>query len=77
VDLTVREWVEELGLPYDGTVKGARTLYKHQIFRTLDSLLIMGRIERREPLWDDNREGRCIVVHIPAGVAQSVRAAES
>lgn len=71
---TVEQIVIALGLPYDGTVKGARDRYKNPIYRTLESLERMGWLENgHEPLWEPNGEGRCIVVRPAAGVAQSVR----
>jgi hypothetical protein len=74
---SVPQFARALGLPYDGTVKGARSRYRDQFVRSLGYLQRMGWVESVEAVYEPNGEGRGILVRLPAGVAQSVRAAES
>jgi hypothetical protein len=78
IDRTIPQLVRGMGLPLGPTVHATRQRYRNQIFNTLGYLKAMGLVEgaAEAPRAADGR-GRCILVCIPAGVAQSVRAAES
>lgn len=76
IDRTWRQLAAGLGKPVDGlSQRRARELYRGAIRRTIDYLIGWGYIESYETLYEPNGEGRCIVLTLPAGVAQSVQAA--
>lgn len=59
----------ELGPTYAENCKR----YRNQVARRLDHLVAMGDIERWEPVYDARGESTGILIHVPAGVAQSVQ----
>jgi hypothetical protein len=77
---SIPQLVEAMKLPVPpGPGKNVRKIqqrYRNQIYRTLRYLEEMGLVDgaHEAPRAADGR-GTCIVIHIPAGVAQSVRAA--
>ena len=80
IDRTWRQIAKGIGKPTEGlTMRECRNRYRGQIRRTLGYLQAWGLL-RFEAVYQGERghsEGRCIVVSLSAGVAQSVRAAES
>lgn len=80
-DRILRTWsqlAKGLGLATEGlTDRQCRNRYRGSLYNTLDYLIAWGFLERREALYEPNGEGRCIVIVLPAGVAQSVRASRS
>lgn len=76
VDRSVPQIVRALQLPLGPSVHATRQRYRNQFFRTFGYLEAMGWLDgvQEAPRAADGR-GRCILVRIPAGVAQSVRAA--
>lgn len=77
VDVTRRSLMEAAGWAVEGlTVRQAESKFGPQLDRTLRYLTDWGLVEAREALYEPNGEGRCIVVTLHAGVAQSVRASK-
>lgn len=75
VDVTCRSLMEAAGWPIQGlTVRQADQKFGRQLRNALTYLEEWKLIENRHALYEPNGEGRCIVVTLPAGVAQSVRA---
>jgi hypothetical protein len=67
---SVPQIVRALGLPYDGTVKGARRRYRNQLANTLGYLEAMGWVEAREALLRSSGHGRGWALRIaPRGSA--------
>jgi hypothetical protein len=85
VDRTWRQLAKGLGKPTHGlTDRQCRNRYRGAIRNTIDYLVAWGLLEGREALYEPalrpeapHGEGRCIVIVLKAGVAQSVRAAQS
>jgi hypothetical protein len=76
IQRSVPQIAKALGLPEAPTVKLAHQRYRNQIYRWVDYLAWLGIGAQEAP---PGRRGQDtgILVRIPAGVAQSVRAAES
>lgn len=75
IDHTVRELAAGVGKPVEGlTTRQIRSLYWTGMRNTLRYLTEWGYVDAREALYETNREGRCIVITLHAGVAQSVQA---
>ena len=76
VDITRRLLMEAAGWGVDGlTIDEAEVRFGSRLNRALGYLQAWELVEAREALYEPNGEGRCIVITLPAGVAQSVRAA--
>jgi hypothetical protein len=77
-DVTWHELADELGYPTAGlTDRQIRNRYRARIANWLMYLTRWGLLDGYRAEWEPNGEGRCIVIGLPAGVAQSVRAARS
>lgn len=72
---TWRQLAGALGKPVEGlSQRQARDRYRGPIRHTLLYLIEWGYVAGFEALYEPNGEGRCILIRLPAGVAQSVRA---
>jgi len=78
VDRTWKQLAAGLGYDVSGmNQRQARVRYRSRIERTIGYLTAWGLLDGRTTLWEGeagHSEGRCIVVSVPAGVAQSVEA---
>lgn len=74
---TWRQLAKGIGKDVDGmTDRQARNRYRGAIRNTIGYLIDWGILAGYESLYEPSGEGRCIVVRLHAGVAQSVRAGQ-